>query len=103
MQRNATEKAVLGEKLTVTPKQSMKISGLSQRKTYAFIKSGILPAIWNGKGYLVPLAALQEFLIKQAQHESEMKRAQQESKALTHGNPLGVRAGNRSRSGPPIT
>jgi hypothetical protein len=83
MQQNATEKPPSGEKLTVTPKQSMKISGLSQRKTYAFLKSGILPAIWGGKGYLIPVAGLQEFLLK---------RAQQESEELKHKNAIAVDA-----------
>jgi hypothetical protein len=70
MQRNATEKAALGERLAVTPKQSMKISGLSQRMTYNSLKTGELPAIWNGKGFLIPLAALHEFLLKWAKEES---------------------------------
>jgi hypothetical protein len=69
MQRIATERS---ENLTVTAKEVMRISRLSQRLTYRLIKEGALPALWSGKGWVVPMTALEEFLMKRAKEESQL-------------------------------
>jgi excisionase family DNA binding protein len=68
MQRSATQS---NESLTVTAKEVMRITGLSQRLTYRLIKQGELPALWCGKGWIVPMPALEEFLMKRAKEESQ--------------------------------
>lgn len=61
----------------------MRVSGLSQRLMYRLIKEGILPALWSGKGWIVPLPALEEFLMRRAKEESGRLARQHRSNLRT--------------------
>jgi excisionase family DNA binding protein len=50
------------DRLTLRPKETTAITGLSVGATYQLLESGAMPSIRVGKKYLVPRAALVEWV-----------------------------------------
>jgi excisionase family DNA binding protein len=50
------------DKLTLTPRESVRITGFGVNHTYALLKSGEMPSIRVGKKFYIPKAALQKWL-----------------------------------------
>jgi excisionase family DNA binding protein len=50
------------QRLTITPRESTRITGIGLNATYALLKSGEMPAIHTGKRYYIPRAALVRWL-----------------------------------------
>jgi excisionase family DNA binding protein len=59
-QRN--KHADIRERLTVTPRESVKITGIGINNTYTLLRSGLMPSIRAGKKFLIPRAALLRWL-----------------------------------------
>jgi excisionase family DNA binding protein len=50
------------DRLTLRPKETTAITGLSVGATYALLESGAMPSIRVGKKFLIPRAALIEWV-----------------------------------------
>lgn len=50
------------ERLTLRPKETTSITGLSVGATYALLESGAMPSIRVGKKFLIPKAALVDWV-----------------------------------------
>jgi excisionase family DNA binding protein len=50
------------DRLTLTPRESMRLTGFGQNHTYDMLKRGELPSIKVGKRFLIPKAALLKWL-----------------------------------------
>jgi excisionase family DNA binding protein len=50
------------ERLTLTPRESMRLTGFGQNHTYDLLKRGELPSIRVGKRFFIPKSALQRWL-----------------------------------------
>jgi excisionase family DNA binding protein len=50
------------DRLTLTPKESMRFTGFGSNHTYAMLKSGEMPSIRVGKKFFIPKAALVKWL-----------------------------------------
>ena len=62
---------VQGEKrLIFTVVEAATLLGIGRNSAYEAIKSGILPSVQIGRRILIPLAALERFLLKVGQPEN---------------------------------
>lgn len=72
-------------RVVVTPRET----GLPERYTYQAIHEGQLRALWTGKGFLIPLAALHEFLDRVSTEEArERARKAKQAAAPVEESPV---------------
>jgi len=50
------------DRLTLTPRESMKITGIGSNHAYHLLKTGVMPSILVGQKFFIPKAALIRWL-----------------------------------------
>jgi excisionase family DNA binding protein len=66
-------------RISVNPSQSRKYTGLGLPTTYRLIEEGVIPAIWTGRGWLIPLEGL-----KRSLNEAALRGGQRQRRARKH-------------------
>jgi excisionase family DNA binding protein len=56
------QQAEIRDRLTLTPRETVKLTGIGVNHTYALLRSGRMPSIRVGKRFFIPRAALLKWL-----------------------------------------
>lgn len=60
--RQLTKNAELRDRLTLTPRESVRLTGIGVNHTYLLLKTGEMPSIRVGKRFFIPKSALLRWL-----------------------------------------
>ena len=62
MPKHAKQKLTLDSKTTFKPKEAFELMGVGLTKGYEHLQSGRLRSVKNGRNYLIPKSAIEDFL-----------------------------------------